>query len=368
MPPGSSWIDVNYPKLFWTPREGVTGGAYLGFVKQLSYEYADEAMPYSAAVSIDGQLSTSGSRQLTLEGRFPAFVQGWRFNLTLEGSRRARENYYGLGNESVYDEHLVTDAQPSYYQVKATRWIARGEVQRKLLGPLRLLAGFDAERWRFSSYPGTRLALDSSIGVDPTMGIGTNDIAFRTGLVYDSRDDEVAANRGVLIEVIQGVASSGLAGDLSYTRTTFTAAGYEPARENLTLSGRVVAQGMTGTPRMGSYYVVEAADHPYFGLGGSMSQRALFDNRYLGANKVFLNLDARYHVVNLPRTARATVLAFFDAGRVFQDEALKFTTAGLKIGAGTGLFVQIGRAGVVGMTAGFGTNGAVMDFATRWTY
>ena len=35
MPPGSPWLDVYYPKLFWTPREGLTGGLYLAIIRQL---------------------------------------------------------------------------------------------------------------------------------------------------------------------------------------------------------------------------------------------------------------------------------------------------------------------------------------------
>src|SRR5437899_994519 len=43
MPPGSPWLDVNYPKVFWTPREGLTGGAYLAFIRQLAF--ADAELP-----------------------------------------------------------------------------------------------------------------------------------------------------------------------------------------------------------------------------------------------------------------------------------------------------------------------------------
>jgi hypothetical protein len=113
---------------------------------------------------------------------------------------------------------------------------------------------------------------------------------------------------------------------------------------------------------------VESSDRPFFGLGGAMSHRALTDNRFLGRHKLLLNLDARYHVVNIPRTARVTLLGFFDTGRVFEDESFKLTTKDLKVGGGVGLFFQLARAGVVGMTLGYGPMGAAMDFATRWTY
>ncbi len=365
MPPGSAWLDVNYPKLFWTPREGITGGGYLGFIRQLPFENSDAAPPYSAALALDGQVSTSGSRQISLDGRFPAYVPGWRLALRLEGARRARENYYGIGNTSAYDKAMVTDAQPHYYEANATRWVARGEVQRVIAGHLRALAGFDAEHSRFDPPNGpSRLAIDAANGVDPTIGIGTGDVAFRAGLVFDSRDDEVEANRGVLLEAIHAVAG----GDVSYTRTTATAAVYQPVGENLGLSARFVAQGMGGTPRLGSYYLIEAADRPSSGLGGALSHRALTDNRFLGRDKLLLNVDARYHVVNIPRAARATLVGFFDAGRVFQTESFALTTTGLKTGAGVGLFLQLARAGIIGMTVGFGPSGAVMDFTTRWTY
>src|SRR5581483_10611977 len=126
--------------IFWTPREGLTGGGYLGFVRQLDFENSESPAPYGAAVALDGQLATSGSRQLSLEARFPAFVTGWRFVLMMEAARRARDNYYGIGNDAIYDEHLVTDAQPGYYQAKATRFIARTEIQRLIVGNLRVLA------------------------------------------------------------------------------------------------------------------------------------------------------------------------------------------------------------------------------------
>ena len=369
MPPGSPWLDVNYPKLFWTPREGLTGGLYLAIIRQLPFDDADLPPPYAASIALDGQASTSGSRQISLEGRFPRLAKGWRVVGSLEAARRARDNYLGIGDTTTYDASRVTDGAPHYYQALTTRWFARGEVQRVIAGPLRALAGFHAERWRLEPLPGASLlAADAAALTNPSIGTNTTDVSVRAGLVLDTRDDEAAANRGVLVEAIHTVADAGIAGDLTYTRTTASVAGYVPVGDQLVLSARAVAQGMGGTPRLGSYYLIEASDRPYEGLGGSMSHRALADNRLLGRHKALLNLDARYHVVNLPRTARVTILGFFDAGRVFEGESLRLTTDGLKIGGGFGLFVQVARAGIVGTTAGWGPDGPVINFATKWVY
>lgn len=366
MPAGSLWLDVNYPKLFWTPTEGLTAGGYLAIIRQLRMEDADAAPPYAGSIALNGLASTSGSRQLLLEGRFPALINGWRLVLTLDAARRARANYFGIGSATAYDDALVTDAQKHYYQALETSLLARGEIQRRVAGGLRVLAGFHAERSRMDPLAGSSvLATDRVLGADPTIGVNTSDATVRAGLVFDTRDDEPAANRGVLLEVIH---ASTVGGDLDYTRTTVSGAGYLPVGEDLVLSARAMGQAMGGTPRVGSYHLIEASDRPYTGLGGPLSHRGLAENRFLGRHKILLNLDARYHIVNLPRAARASFVGFLDAGRVFEGQSLRLTTEDLGVGGGVGLFLQLGRAGIIGATIGGGPDGVAFNFSTRWAY
>jgi outer membrane protein assembly factor BamA len=366
MPPDSPWLDVNYPKLFWTPKEGLTGGGYLALIRQLSYEDALEPPPYAAAITLDGQISTSGTRHLTLDARFPRLFPGWRMALTLSGSRGNRENYFSIGNSTTYDEAFVTDAQEHFYRSRDARMLARGEMQRHIVSGLRVLVGFHLERWRVEPLePNSLIALDAAAQLDPTIGSNVSDITVRGGLVFDTRDDEVAANRGVLLEFIHGTTAGG---DLTYTRTTGSAAGYVPVGENLVLGARAVGQAMGGTPRLGSYYLVEASDRPYTGVGGGLSHRGLMENRLLGRHKLLFNIDARYHLVNLPRTARLTLMAFVDAARVFENQPFALTTADLKVGGGVGVYAQLARAGILGMTVGRGPDGIVVDVTTKWTY
>jgi hypothetical protein len=366
LPPDAPWQDVNYPKLFWTPREGLTAGGYLAFIRPLSFDDTSLPPPYAGAVSLDGQLSASGSRYLTLEGRFPWMVPGWRLAVSLSAARRTRENYFGIGNDTPFDESLVTDTQEHYYHARQVRWLGRGELQRRVAGGLRLLAGIHAERWRVAPVePASLLATHAAAGVDPTIGQSVNDLTGRVGVVFDTRDDEVAANTGVLLEFIH---AGTVGGDLTYTRTTGSAAGYLTVGENLLLAARAVGQRMGGTPRLGAYALIEASDRPYTGLGGALSHRALPETRLLGRHKLLLNVDARYHVFNLPRTARLTLAAFFDAGRVFESEEFRITTEDLAVGGGLALYLQFTRAGILGTTVGLGPDGVVLDVATRWTY
>lgn len=366
---GATWMDVAYPKLFYTLRDGFTAGGYYALISPLGFADYDRPPAYRASFSVNGQASTSGSREVALEARLPDLWRGWRVVGTLGGQRRAREDYYGVGNQAAFDGANVTDAQPHYYQSLNVRLMARGEIQRQVVGPLRLLAGWHAERWRIDTLPGPSvLRTDLAARADPTIARPTTDVSVRAGVVFDARDNEPAPRRGGLIEAIYSVADTSLAGDVSYTRTTVSAAGYLPLGPQVVMAVRVAGEGMGGTPRLGSYYRIEASDRPYEGVGGPGSHRALEEHRLLGRNKLLANLDIRYDAYAVPTLVRTTVVAFLDAGRVFEPEPFKLTTAGMKVGGGAGLVLQFGRAGILGATLGVGPDGLVLLAHTRWTY
>jgi outer membrane protein assembly factor BamA len=363
------WNHVAYPKAFYTARDGFTAGAYYAWISALSYADYDSPPAYRGAISLNGQLSTSGSREIMLDARLPSYFPGWRLVGTLAAERLARESYYGIGDTTTYDAANVTDQQPHYYQSLNVRYVARGEIQRRVVSGLRVLAGLNAERWRIDTLPGPgRLRQDLAAGIASTIARPTNDVSARVGLVFDLRNSETAPHSGVLIEAIHSVADASVAGDLSYTRTTVSAAGYVPVGPQLVVAARVAGEGMGGTPGIGSLYWMEASDRPYGAVGGPLSNRALDDHRLLGRNKLLANFDLRYDAYAIPTLVRVTVVGFVDAGRVFEPEPFRLTTHGMSVGGGGGLLVQLGRAGILGGTAGVGPDGLVLQAHTRWTF
>jgi outer membrane protein assembly factor BamA len=288
---------------------------------------------------------------------------------TVAAQRLARESYFGIGNGATFDNANITAQQPHFYQSLNVRYFARGEVQRHLVSGLRLLAGFDAERWRIDTLPGPgQLRNDLGTGVYPTIARPTNDISVRVGAVFDLRDSETAPHSGVLLEAIHSVADASVIGDLTYTRTTASAAAYVPIGPQLVVAARVAGEGMGGTPGIGTIYRIEASDRPYDAVGGPQSNRALDDHRLLGRNKLLANFDLRYDAYAIPTLVRATLVGFVDAGRVFEPEPFRLTTKGMSVGGGAGLFVQLGRAGMLGGTLGLGPDGLKLQFHSRWTY
>jgi len=366
---GENWVAAALPKVYWAGADHMGFGLLYVQMNQLGFDDWDAPEPYRATVSLDGNITTTGTKRLELALRAPKWVDGWRFYASLEGRRDARERYFGIGNATEFDKNLESDSAPYYYRSQNTRWTARGEVQRRIVGGLRILAGIDAEQWRIDTLPGdSKLARDLAAGVDPTIGRNTGDVSGRIGLVFDTRNDEPAPTRGVLLEAIFSVADSGLAGSLSYTRTTVSATGYLPLIGPLHVAARVLGESMSGSPRIGSYARIEAADRPFRGVGGAESNRAIPQRRLLDADKLIANLDLRYDFFEYPTLVRATAVGFVDAARVFPPGEWELTTSDLAVGGGVGLFLQFGRAAILGTTAGVGPDGVIWNFHTWWPF
>jgi outer membrane protein assembly factor BamA len=366
---GRDWTNLSFPWITWGPTEGLSTGLFHAQINQLGYGEWEAPEPYRAMVSLDGHISTSGSKRLELAFRAPKWVHEWRYVVTLEGRRDARARYFGIGNASVYDDANETDAAPHFYRSNNTRWIARSEVQRGIVGPLRVLAGLHLERWRIDTLSGpSQLAQDLAAGADPSIGQGTADASARIGLVFDTRNDEPAPTRGFLIEAIVGIADSGVISAMSYTRTTVSATGYLPAFPNLTIAARVLGQTMSGTPQLGSYALIESSDRPFRGIGSAESHRAIPARRLLDADKLLANLDVRYDFFAFPTLFRVTAVGFLDAARVFPAGEFSVTTKDLMVGGGVGLVAQFFRTGILGTTAGIGPDGIVWFFHTRWPF
>lgn len=368
-PPNSYIRDTWYPKLFWTPRQGFTAGGQYKLVWPLRYSDYPSPSPYRMAITLDGQASTSGSRYIALDAYGPDFVDGWRFRMTFRADRANRENFFGIGNASQRDLTNVTEQQPYFYRLRHLQTYARGEIQRRIVGPVRLLAGFQAEHWRLDSLDNGASAFGTLLQTDAGVGVGRNDIAGRVGLVVDMRDDESAPQKGLLFEAIVDRADSSALGDVTYTRGLVSLRGYVPIGDKLVLAARIAGQAMTDSAPLGSKYLIEASDQPFTGIGGPSTNRGMPTNRLIGRDKLFGNFDVRYHVFQVPTLVRVTLFGWIDAARVFDDgENFRLTTKGLAVGGGSGVMLQILRDGFLGLSVGAGPDGAQIQALTNWTY
>ena len=110
-----------------------------------------------AGVSLDAAASTQGSYLIVADAQAPALWEGWRAGLTLTAARANRLGYYGLGNATLYSADSATANQPYFYRVSRTVQSLRATVQRRVVGPVRVLAGAILAHTDYRALPGPSL-------------------------------------------------------------------------------------------------------------------------------------------------------------------------------------------------------------------
>lgn len=315
-------------------------------------------------MAFDAGASTEGSYLLLADAQLPAYWDGWRVGLTLTLNRANRLGYYGQGNGTTFDSDSTTGPGRSYfYRVSRTTADARLTVQRRIVGPLRVLVGGSLERTNFRDLPGESVfQRDQLAGTIRPDDVPFNDRVARAGVVLDWRDLDVDPHRGVFAEALVGSGRG-------YTRTTATVRAYVHPLDRLVLAARLGGENMTGTPPVAAQLTMESSEGPVVALGGYRSLRGFYDGRFVGPGKLVGGLEARYGVIWAPRLLEVKLFAYYDAGRVFEPgEAFRVTRQGLHSALGGGVGIALLRNTLIVAEAGKGTEGAVFIFATTWSY
>jgi len=325
--------------------------------------FAERPEPNFAWINLDAGASTQGSYAFIMDAQAPAWWAGWRAGLTFGAVRVNRLGYYGLGNDTQYSRDSLTTAGSYFYKVSRTTQFARATVQRRVIGPLRILAGASIDHSDFRALPGRSVFHDdlAAGAVDPGT-IPLTDQVVRAGVVLDTRDHEIDPHRGVAAEVL-------FASGTGYTRTTTSARVYVHPFQRLVLAGRLAAEGTGGNPPLAAMELMESSERPFVAVGGYYSLRTYYNGRFTGPGKLIGGLEARYALLLVPSLVEVKLVVFYDAGRVFAPgEGVRLTTAGLHGSGGAEVAVRLLRNSLLCMGYGHGSDGGRFLFGTSWSY
>ena len=248
--------------------EALPAGLEVGGVPALNFD-ADEGFGYGAIVELyhyggDGRqpyewtlqptvfLTTEGRRDFTVFFDTPHLLsQGWRLDAFAGSEKQIATPYYGLGNETPYDELLDDDEGPDpyYYRFGRTRRSLTFNLQRSILeSPLRILFGGGIVATEIDPVPEDRGNTLYARQFGTSEGPEWSNYV-RGGLVWDTRDRETGPRRGSWTEVLVQWVDEGLGADLNYTRWTFTDRRYVPLGDRLVFAHRYLLQGVSsGAP------------------------------------------------------------------------------------------------------------------------
>lgn len=321
-------------------------------------EYEDRVTT-NAALTADAGITARGSRHITLRFRAPQLWKGWRFNTLVGAAREARLGYFGLGNETVKDDNLVTRADPFVYRVRRARYGGKAELTRRLRGPWHAALLANMEWTRFTTLPGFSL-FRSDFGTERR----ESDFSSRVALVYDTRNTEFNTQKGLLLEAGAEAGS----GNDGYTRLYSVLRGYLPVREGTVVAARLAASGMGGDPTLNARLYLPTWENQIPVLGGQYSHRSFDTGRFVGKHLLLGNLEVRHDLLPFGDLGSVTLLAFLDAGRVFEGESFKLTTNGVKVGGGGGVALRILRSSIFTFNFAGGPDGFNFSVGSGWMF
>ena len=321
-------------------------------------EYEDRVTT-NAAFTADAGITPRGGRQVTARFRAPQLWKDWRLSTLAAAVREVRFGYFGLGNETAKDDNLVTPVQPFLYRVRRARYGGKVELTRRLRGPLQAAVQANVEWTRFTTLPGPSL-FKTDFGPE----LKESDVSGRVALVYDTRDNEFNTRKGLLLEAGAQVGSGGD----GYTRLYTVLRGYLPLREGTLVAGRLAASGLGGDPTLNARLYLPAWENQIPVLGGQYSHRSFDTGRFAGKHVMLGNLEVRHDLLPFGDLGAVTLIAFLDAGRVFEQENFKLTTKGVKVGGGGGVGLRILRSSIFAFNFAGGPDGFNFSVGSGWMF
>ena len=316
--------------------------------------------PYSGIFSVDLGSGFTGARMAVARFHAPLLWKDWRLAASAGTTRESRLGYYGLGNNSSFDSNLITDRQKHYYEAMRTRYFVQGELSRRLKGPL-WIAGAAGVEYSNMSDLSDRSLFRTDFG---TSDLSDTDVRGRATLVLDLRDNEFNTTRGIFGQVSAG----GGTGGAGYSRISADLRGYVPVREGTVFALRLAGSGMSDGAPLNARYEMPAWENDVPVLGGTYSNRGLAFQRLTGRGVLFANAEVRHDLLSLGDLGAFTLIGYFDAGRVFEQESFKLTTKDMKIGAGGGLAIRIMRFAIWTFNFGGGPDGFQFSAGSGWSF
>ena len=248
-------------------------------------------------------------------------------DLVIDYDKYIKNNFFGIGNESVYGDRETYTREPLDINLTLSRGFSR-----RLVGQL----GFRYKTVRnFNFAPGSRLR-----ELPPALNAGRVDYtSIFSNWRFDSRDSYINPSSGLVLQGELEWAPRSSLGNVAFVRSAFWVQAYSTLFFPKTvLALRLGAQELFGK---------DLPAQVLLPLGGSSSLRGSTQDRYLGKSAVLANAELRF-----PIFWRLSAVVGLDAGKVWQSLA-KFDLAAWAVNPTVGLrFVM--NTFVVRFDVGFG--------------
>ena len=340
------WGFAGTPLFNYSSDTGVGFGA-----RGVAQRRAEGAARYSLSLEAQAYGSSGGTQLHFLSVDVPSLADSaWRLDALAGYYRNAAAHYYGLGNhprlsEDEVDSHL--ESAP----------VARVRARRTFLGHASLQLGYRMFFQNITAPQRSLLAREAPFG---SAGGLFSELAV--GLAWDTRDDELAPTRGVLLETAARTTLRALGSSGNAAGFYASAAAYQPIRSGWLIAARIAVDAWVGEvpfDRLGDFGTLLSPFLVVSGMGGGLTVRGLVQSEYVGKLKGVSNLELRFPLGGFDFFSRRVTLsgvAFADAGQIDGGP--------VRLGVGGGLRIRWGQFFLVRMDAGYAEDRArfYLDF------
>lgn len=346
------WLNNYYPYIASSPNTFPLLGARYDYRRDAEW---DDPWLSDGSLAATVAFGLNGSKMATVVFRAPGLWENWRLFAEGFAVQDSRMGYYGVGNESAYDESLTVD-NSNYYRVRRGRLGGRVEVTRRILGHLEVAAGGGIVGTRFTALPSPTL-FGSTVGdtLDET------DYTGSLRVVFDTRDREYNPTRGTLLQAGAQVGNA-------YGRYYGEARGFVSPFVSTVVAGRLTAMTTAGSPPLSSLYELQLWEESRFQYGGQETNRGLAGGRLLDADQLSASLEVRQTIVDVGDFGAVGLIGFLDVGRVFPEGEFSLTTSDMTLTGGGGILVRALKAGVMTFNFAGGPDGFVFSATTGWAF
>jgi len=346
------WLSNYYPYIASSPNTFPLLGARYDYRRDAEW---DDPWLSDGSLAATLAFGFNGSQMATVVFRAPGLRDNWRFFGEAYGVKDSRMGYYGIGNDTPYDESIAEN-NSLYYLVRRGRLGGRAEVTRRIAGHLEAAVGGGLVATQFTALPAPTL-----FGMQVGDTVNEQDYTGSLRLVYDTRDREYNPNKGALLQV------GGLVGN-AYTRFVGDFRGFAHPWFSTVVAGRITAVSSGGTPPLGAAYELLLWEESRFQYGGQETNRGLAGGRFIDADQLSASLEVRQTIIDVGDFGGVGVIGFLDVGRVFPQGGLSLTTDGMSVGWGGGLLFRALKAGIMTLNFAGGPDGYVFSASTGWSF
>ncbi|MGD9899252.1 MAG: BamA/TamA family outer membrane protein [Calditrichaceae bacterium] len=296
---GSVWMPV---PIFGYDRDN---GLFLGGGAQVT-KYGFRADPYVSRHKLSGSyVFRTTAFQIEYNGDFYELIPGMWLKFDVKTAvPEDKPNYFGYGNDSKKDENLEED---HFYRARNNHFRVDIKGIRKILPSISVR--FDLSY----QYLFTELDEKSLIRIEKPYGIDIHHtFGLGAGFTYDTRDNEIAARRGLLLDGSITYYPEMMDNNQAYTRVNLTGKSFLPLSTRATIALRSQVRQILG-------------EFPYYHaayIGGVESLRGYNIQRFAGDLSATGGAEIRFFLkrMRIIFPSDVGVIGFTDAGRIWYED------------------------------------------------